>query len=161
MGWTSIDGYNSQDSSSRLHCCCSWIHPFREWKMGASKQGSPCLERLLRVPKNRDESPGATTLLLHKGRRTTTFAPPRVRRDDCRLQRFFCRGGPLVTVVFFSWTSVFRFFFFFFFFGAFPCPRIFCGVWEFSPLSDTNYLRLLAAAAANAMLTTVHGGEQL
>ncbi len=49
--------------------------------------------------------------------------------------------------------------FFFFFFGAFPCPRIFCGVWEFSPLSDTNYLRLLAAAAANAMATTVDGGE--
>jgi hypothetical protein len=44
---------------------------------------------------------GTTTLLLHKGRRTTTFAPPRVRRDDCRLQRFFCRGGPPVTVVYF------------------------------------------------------------
>jgi hypothetical protein len=27
------------------------------------------------------------------------------------------------------------------------------------PLSDTNYLRLLAAAAANAMVTTVDGGE--
>jgi hypothetical protein len=102
--------------------------------------------------------PWATTLLLHKGRRATTFAPSRVRRDDCRLQRFFCRGGPPVTVVYFfldiSFPSSSSS-------GAFPCPRMFCGVWEFSPLSDTNYLRLLAAAAANAMLTTVDGGEHL
>ncbi len=107
MGWKSIDGYNSQDSSSHLHCCC-WIHPVREWEMGASKQRSPCLERFLRVPKNRDDSPGprlssstredAQQLLRHRVSGVTTADS----RDSS------VGVGPRSQLFIFFWTSVFR-----------------------------------------------------
>jgi hypothetical protein len=107
MGWTSIDGYNSQDASSHLHCCCCWTHPVREWKMGASKQGSPCLEGFLRVPKgtsplgprlSSSTKEDAQQLLRHRVSGFSTADP----RDSS------VGVGPRSQLFIFFWTSVFR-----------------------------------------------------
>ncbi len=66
--------------------------------------------------------------------------------------------GPRSQLFIFFWTSVFRFLLLLLLRGYSLSPDLLRSL-GILPLSDTNYLRLLAAAAANAMVTTVDGGE--
>jgi hypothetical protein len=157
MGWTSIDGYNSQDSSSHLHCCCCWIHPVREWKMGASKQGSPCLEQSFGFRRI-----GTSTLGPRLSSSTKEDAQQLLRHRVSGVTTADSRDssvgvGPLSQFIFF-WTSVFGLLLLLRSFSLSPNLLRSLGIlstFRHDPLTS------LAAAAVNAMVTTVDGGEHL